>query len=60
MTVSRVEIYIDSPQELPAAFDGIAGRILAQGSVALDLSSGDFYGLTSTGEWINQNSQGNT
>ena len=60
MLVVRAAIYVDSAEERPEAFDGILGKILSQGSVALDISTGDFYCLTSTGEWINQNRQANS
>ena len=52
-SVVIAELRIDTAEELPAA-DALAGRILAQGSLAWDISTGDFYGLNSSGEWINQ------
>ena len=57
ISVVIAEIQVDSAEELPET-NGISGRILFQGSIAWDISSGDFYGLTSTGEWINQNGGG--
>ncbi len=53
LSVMRMEIDIDSVEELPET-DDFSGRILYQGSIAWDISTGDFYGLTSTGEWILQ------
>ena len=53
----RADIIVDSAEELPD-IDDISGRILFQGSIAWDISTGDFYALTSTGEWINQSSGG--
>lgn len=49
----RVELCVDSSAELPTV-DYKNGQMLAQGSIAWDISTGDFYGLKSTGEWINQ------
>ena len=49
----RVELCVDSSADLPAV-DYKSGQLLAQGSIAWDISTGDFYGLTSTGEWVNQ------
>ena len=56
-SVVLAEICVDSAEELPNA-DGITGRILVQGSLAWDISTGDFYGLNSSGEWINQTGGG--
>lgn len=47
------EIRVDSSDELPEA-DALSGRMLAQGSLAWDISTGNFYALKSTGEWVNQ------
>ena len=52
-SVVLAEICVDTAEELPNA-DGITGRLLVQGSLAWDISTGDFYGLNSSGEWINQ------
>ena len=55
--VMRMEIDVDSAEELPD-IDDFSGRIMYMGSVAWDISTGDFYGLTSTGEWVLQNGGG--
>ena len=47
------EIAVDTKTELPTA-DGIAGRTLAQGTLAWEISTGEFYGLKSNGTWVNQ------
>lgn len=47
----RAEIIVDSAAELPAE---INGNVLTMGSIAWDISTGDFYGLDSTGTWHNQ------
>ncbi len=56
-SVVLAEICVDTAEELPNA-NGITGRILVQGSLAWDISTGDFYGLNSSGEWINQTGGG--
>lgn len=48
-----VEMALDSSADLPEA-DYQTEQILAQGSIAWDISTGDFYGLNSAGSWINQ------
>jgi len=56
-SVERLELALDSAADLPAAENGtviIDGRVAAQGSIAWDISTGDFYGLDSSGEWIKQ------
>ena len=53
LSVVRMEIDVDTAEEIPD-IDGIAGIILYQGSIAWDISTGNFYGLTSSGEWILQ------
>lgn len=52
-SVVRAELDIDSASDLPAA-DGIDGMLLFQGSIAWDISTGDFYGLQSDGTWKKQ------
>lgn len=47
------ELAVDAKTELPEA-DGIEGRILAQGTLAWEISTGEFYGLRSNGTWVNQ------
>ncbi len=53
LSVVRMEIDVDTAEEIPD-INGIAGIILYQGSIAWDISTGNFYGLTSSGEWIIQ------
>ena len=53
LSVVRVRINVDSADELPET-DDFSGKILYQGSTARDLSTGDLYALTSSGEWIKQ------
>ena len=52
-SVERMEICVDTASDLPSA-DGINGCKIAQGSIAWDVSTGDFYGLKSDGTWVNQ------
>lgn len=52
--VNRVEIDVDTASDLPDA-DDIEGILLYQGSIAWDISTGDFYGLKSNGTWVKQN-----
>ena len=49
----REELAIDSTADLPTA-DYKEGLVLAMGSAAWDVSTGDFYGLDSSGVWTNQ------
>ncbi|WP_276774642.1 hypothetical protein [Ruminococcus champanellensis] len=58
LSVERMEICVDTASDLPTA-DGITGCKIAQGSIAWDVSTGDFYGMSSTGEWINQSGGAN-
>ena len=58
-SVERMEICVDAASDLPSA-GGITGCMIAQGSIAWDVSTGDFYGMTSTGEWVNQSGNANT
>ena len=46
-------IEADTVEDLPAV-DGIQGRILAKGSVAHDINTGDYYCLNSLGTWKKQ------
>lgn len=57
--VERVEICVDAASDLPTV-NSITGCMIAQGSIAWDVSTGDFYGMTSTGDWINQSVNANT
>lgn len=52
-SVERMEICVDTIEDLPEA-DSIPGCKIAQGSIAWDISTGDFYGMASTGEWVIQ------
>lgn len=53
LSVERMEIDVNSADELPAP-DYFEGYRMHQGSIAWVISTGEFYGLTSDGEWINQ------
>lgn len=57
-SVERMEICVDTASDLPSA-DGITGCKIAQGSIAWDVSTGDFYGLKSDGTWVNQSGGAN-
>lgn len=56
-SVNRLEIDVDSASDLPA-IDAIDGILLYQGSIAWDISTGDFYGLKSDGTWYKQDGTG--
>lgn len=58
LRVERMEICVDAASDLPTA-NSIADCMIAQGSIAWDVSTGDFYGMTSTGDWINQSGGAN-
>ena len=58
LSVVRMEIDIDSAEELPET-NYFSGRTLYQGSIAWDISTGNFYGMTSSGEWILQKGSNN-
>ena len=60
-SVERLELALDTSADLPGTQNGevvASGRVATQGSIAWDISTGDFYGLNSSGEWINQNGTG--
>ena len=57
LSVVKVEIDIDSAEDLPAV-DELSGRKLYMGSIAWDISTGDFYGLNSAGTWYKQDGSG--
>lgn len=59
LSVERMEICVDSASDLPT-MNSITCCKIAQGSIAWDVSTGDFYGMTSTGEWVNQSGGANT
>ena len=58
LSVVRMEIDVDSAEELPET-NYFSGRTLYQGSIAWDISTGNFYGMTSSGEWILQKGSNN-
>ena len=53
--VVLAEIMADSASDLPAA-DAITGKLIAKGSVALDINTGDWYCMNSSGIWKKQTS----
>jgi hypothetical protein len=57
LSVVKVEIDIDSAEDLPAV-DELSGRKLYMGSIAWDISTGDFYALNSEGTWYKQDGSG--
>ena len=57
LSVVKVEIDIDSAEDLPAV-DELSGRKLYMGSIAWDVSTGDFYALASEGTWYKQDGSG--
>lgn len=50
------DLMIDSASELPS--QEYAGYVLDMGSIAWDISTGDFYGLNSAGTWYKQDGSG--
>lgn len=50
--IVRYEIDVDTAAELPETIE--EGTKIAQGSIAWVISAGEFYGMSSEGEWINQ------
>lgn len=59
LRVERMEICVDAASDLPTV-NSITGCMIAQGSIAWDVSTGDFYGMSSAGDWINQSGNANT
>lgn len=53
----RMELDIDTAAELPEN-DFIDGYLLWQGSIAHDISTGDFYAIDSEGTWYAQDGSG--
>lgn len=53
LRVERMEICVDAASDLPTV-NSIPGCKIAQGSITWDISTGDFYGMSSTGEWVIQ------
>ena len=47
------EIIVDKVSELPTS-PIVSDEEIAQGSLAWVVETGDFYGYTSTGQWVNQ------
>ena len=57
--IVRYEFDIDSASELTGLIDAIdPDTTIAQGSIAWAISSGEFYGMTAAGEWVNQTTSG--
>ena len=52
-SVVIAELAVDTKAELPTV-NGIDGRTLGQGSLAWEVSTGTFYGLMSSGVWVDQ------
>ena len=48
-----MEIAVDSSSDLPTV-TGLTGHTIAMGSIAWDISTGDFYGMGSDGQWVVQ------
>lgn len=48
-----IEVDCDTASDLPTVYE-LDGRVIGQGSIAWDISTGDFYGLNSSGVWIKQ------
>ena len=57
VSVDLMELEVDSVQSLPES-DFIQGHRLCQGSLAHDISTGDFYSMDSTGTWYAQDGSG--
>ena len=60
-SVERLELDLDTSVDLPGAQNGevaVSGRVAIQGSIAWDISTGDFYGLQSDGTWCKQDGSG--
>lgn len=47
------ELAVDSRNELPAK-DGVKGRVISHGTLAWEIETGDLYGFSGDGKWINQ------
>lgn len=54
-SVVVAELAVDEKTDLPVP-DGISGRLLSQGTLAWEVTTGALYGLTSEGKWIDQSS----
>ena len=52
-SVVVAELAVDAKADLPVP-SGISGRILSHGTLAWEITTGDFYGLGSDGKWVNQ------
>ena len=56
----RYEFDIDSASELTGLAEAVdSGTTIAQGSIAWVIGTGEFYGMTSSGDWVNQTSTSN-
>lgn len=47
------ELAVDSKDELPAQ-DGVEGRVISHGTLAWEIGTGDLYGFSGDGKWVNQ------
>ena len=52
-SVVVAELAVDAKTDLPVP-SGISGRILSHGTLAWEITTGDFYGLGSDGKWVKQ------
>ena len=52
-SVVVAELAVDAKTDLPVP-SGISGRILSHGTLAWEITTGDFYSLGSDGKWVNQ------
>lgn len=57
VSVERMELDVDSASELPSV-DFMQGHKLCQGSIAHDISTGNFYAIDSQGTWYAQDGTG--
>lgn len=57
ISVELMELDVGEASELPQA-DFIDGKLLYQGSIAHDISTGDFYCIDSEGTWYAQDGSG--
>ncbi|MCR4793744.1 MAG: hypothetical protein K5898_00915 [Ruminococcus sp.] len=47
------ELAVDVKTELPQA-NGVEGRMISQGTIAWEISTGDLYGFGGDRKWVNQ------
>ncbi len=51
----RYEFDIDAASELSGLAEAVdPGTVIGQGSIAWVIGTGEFYGMTAGGEWVNQ------